>query len=614
MTQVVNNTVNQVEEESQTSSKTVIEPPVGAAPAFIQGIRPLDPNDLLSKATPEQLSFLMHSSFALWAQYSGVEVDQRTFNFDDHRYLLPIYLDNCKEIVWMKAAQMGATIYEVLRLLWFCRYNTVKAALYFPTADGVNKLSKDRLGPLIRSNDQLANAVKNTDDALGLKQIDNLYGKKSSLYMLYLGGTASKDSVPLDVVAFDEVRLVLSDDIDQALERISHSTFKYKMFVSTAGLPRMDIDKRFQMGTQMTWHIRCNCKPDGFVPSECFPDCVVDTGKEVYLRCPKCKMRINDPQNGNYIPHNPGADYSSYHISQFISRFITPKEIWQHYNRATNKKEFYNAKLGKPYVDIENMPITDDVLENCVNPELRWLVNADRKMKRNCAMGVDQHGGNCYVVIAKRGNSGIKQLVHLELIETNNPRYWEAGKPVTPFKRLYELMKEFDVGICVIDAMPNYNEAFEFAHSFPARVFLAWYGMDTQKDVVTWQDRIKYKESIKRGSKGIKLKWQCTLNRYTSLDTALQQFVDRDIEMPHPDALVQVVSNKEGKFEAENICRTRYWLHLRSLVRQKNIIDEQTGRFKMEWVYLGRDPHFAHATNYMNIAMERLKRQAIFVF
>lgn len=584
----------------------------GKAPAYVQGVRPLDPVKELSQASSDQVAMLMRENFALWAQYAGIEVDQRKFDFDDHRYLLPIYLNTAKEMAWMKSAQMGATIYEVLRLLWFCRYDMVKAALYFPTSDGVSKLAKDRLNPMINSNPELRHAVNTADDALGLKQIENVHGKKSSLYMLYLGGTASKDSVPLDVLGFDEVRLCNADDIDQALERVSHSRHKHRMYVSTAGYPDQDIHKRFLRGTQMYWHVRCNCT-DGFIPSEVFPDCIIDTDKGVFLRCPRCKMIIQDPQNGAYVEHNPGADYPSYHISQLISRFISPKEIWDHYLQSTNKKEFFNAKLGKPFVDEENMPVNDDVLESCVNTDLQWLIYAGRNDRRRCAMGVDQHGQNVYVVILKPGPDGKKRVAHLEIVDTDNPRYREAGKAVSPFKRLYELMKEFDVGMCVIDAMPNYNEAAQFARDFHGRVFVAWYAGEHQKDMVLWYDRPRDKENIKRGSKNLKLKWQVLLNRYTSIDFALNEFVERNVEMPHPDALVQTVRSEKGRFEAENICRTRYWLHLKSVVRQKTWINEQVGTYRMEWAYLGRDPHFTHATNYANIAVERLKRQAIFV-
>jgi hypothetical protein len=583
------------------------------APAFVKGIQPMDPRDELSKATPEQLAFLRQTSFGLWSQYSGVEVDGHTFDFDTHRYLLPLYLCQDKEIAWMKSAQMGATIYEVLRLLWFCRYYQVKCGLYFPTQDGVNNLSKDRIGPIIKSIPEMADAVMDADgkEALSLKQVRNIHGKISSMYMLYLGGKASKDSVPLDAVGFDEVRLCNQQDIDQALERISHSTFKYKMYVSTAGYPYLDIHRRFLFGTQNYWHVKCNCL-DGFIPSECFPECIAVQGTDVYLRCPKCKTRINDPQNGRYVPHNPGGAYPSFHISQFISKFITVKEIWDFYNRSTNKKEFYNAKLGKPFVDEENQPINDNVLQNCVNPDLRWA-KEEAKHRGSYSMGVDQHGGNVFIVILKRSPDGKKQIVHLEIVERDNPMYWDGSEPQSPFKRVHQLMREFNISMAVVDAMPNYNESTELSRTFPGRVFVAWYGTEVQKDMVQWADRLKYKEAIKRGSRAIKLKWQAMLNRYSSIDFALSMFVRRDVEMPHPDGLTQVYRQKDGRLEAGNLCRDIFWKHMKGIVRQKEYTDEATGKFKMVWVYLGEDPHFVHAFNYANIAFERMKRAAIIV-
>lgn len=585
------------------------------APGIMHGVPVIDPKKLLASATPSQLKVLMKDSFALWAQFSGLEVDGHKFDFDKHRYLLPLYLDNCQELVLIKAAQMGATVYMLLFLIWYARYYQVKTGLFFPTADGVTKLSKDRLASLLDSSQELKEAVSSEVDTLGLKQINNILGKKSSLYMLYLGGQASKDSVPLDIVCFDEVRLVNEVDIDQALERISHSTFKMRRFMSTAGMPHMDIHSRFLRGTQHTWHCKCNCS-DGFVPSDDFPDCICDTGKEVYLRCPRCKMRINDPQLGSYIPHNPKAETHSYHISQLISKFISPKEIWEVYQKTSNKKEFFNAKLGRPYVDSDNQPITMDVLTNCINPDIKWAVDyaANPDIKRNCAMGVDQMGGYNYVVIARRGATGKKQLVHLEIIESSNPRYWENGGPVSPFKRLYELMKEYDVGLCVIDALPNYNEAADFARTFPGRIFLAHYG-DAGVDIVKWHDKLKTREQIRKGSREIKLKWQVTMNRYMTLDYALAEFVERNVDIPHPDILVQTVRNFEtGLYEAEPICRTRFFKMLTSLIRQQREIDSDTGRYKMEWVYTQGDPHFAHAWSYTNIAIERLKRASTVVF
>lgn len=591
------------------------------ATAFNKGVQQLDIKKFLNGANEHDLRALMGRNFALWSQFSGVKVDGHKFDFETHRYLLPIYMDHGQHVVWMKAAQLGATVYMLLRLLWYCRYKQINAALYFPTGGGVEDLSKARLGPLIKSNEELTDNLTETN-TLGLKQIRNVHGTDSSLYMLYMGGKASKDSVPLDILAFDEVRLIAPGDIDQVQERIAHSIHKIQIYMSTAGMPDCDIAARFNRGTQLTWVTRCNCT-SGVILPDVFPDCVVERKKpdgtmEVYYRCPTCKFRINDVQNGCYIPMNPGAEFNSYSVTQLNSYFISPKELWDFYKTTTNMREFYNGKLGKPYVDEANRPITEETFNSCINESLKWGKDLpSKKVRGGCAMGVDQHSGNVFVVIMKRGKDGKKQIVHLEVVESSNPIYWEydEGKgenaPVTPFKRLYQLMEEYNVGMCVIDAMPNINEASAFARKFVGKVFIAHY-KDAGQDMVLWQDRTKTKESVRKGSKELRLKQQVLLNRYTVLDYALKQWTDGVIEVPPLGQLTPLVLNpKTGRFEATMLAGVLRD-HLMRLVRQETVLNVDTGRSRMEWVYLGGDPHFSHAFSYCNVAIERLRHVALF--
>jgi hypothetical protein len=590
------------------------------APAIVEGIKPLDTASLLRAAGDEELRILQSKSLAVWAQTAGLKVDGHLFSFDEHRYLLPIYLDRSPEMVWQKAAQLGATVYLLLKLLHYCRYKTVKTALYFPTSDGVETLSKDRLGPLLRSNEELFRNVSDGKDGgvdtLGLKHIRNINDEISSLYMLFMGGRASKDSVPLDVLAFDEVRLVEERDIDQCMERISHSTVKNRTFMSTSGLPSRDINKRFIHGTQLTWHSKCNCT-DGVVLADNWPDCIVERKGEVFYRCPKCKYIITDPQNGCYVAHNPRGDYPSYSVSQLESKFISAKDIWTFYKRTTNMQEFYNAKLGRPYIDEKARPITEDVFNSCINPDINWAVH-DRGNKAVRAMGVDQHSGNCYATILEKGKDGKKKIVHFEIIESDNPRYWKTNKvtgavgPTSPFGRLYEMMHEFNVGICVVDAMPNANEAQEFARSFPGKVFIAWY-RDTGADLVLWQDKTVTKEAIRKGSRELRLKWQVTINRFMALDYALRMFAEGVLQLPPPGKLLQVVRSEEsGMFETEAIIE-RFKKHVCSVVKQEKVLNDETGKFKMEFVYLSGDPHSLHSYSYANIALERVKNNSMWV-
>jgi hypothetical protein len=556
--------------------------------------------------TVEDLQHMSRDSFALWALTSGARVDSNTIDFNSHRYLLPLYMDDSREIVWQKAAQLGATIWSLLKILWWLEnHQGRKAGLYFPTKEGVDNLSKDRLTPLIQSCPSIAK-IADVNDKLGLRKIGS-----ASFYLYHLGGVASKDSVPLDFIAFDEVRLCSEQDIDQALERISHSPYKQKMFVSTAGLPNGDVNRRFLHGSQHVWLSRCGCPEGGVDLARTFPDCVIEDPKRklLYLRCPKCKYTIKDPQNGRYVAHNPGADFNSYHVSQLASKYISLKEVWNVWKRTTNLEEFYNAKLGLPYIDEANRGVTREQLEACINTDLTW--ETKQKERNYCAMGVDQGAGYCMVIIADKHNDK-KRIRHVEVIEQGNPDYMVSGKRVTPFARLRELMDEFGVRLCVVDAMPNVNDAVNFAQDYPGRVFLAHYTMDS-KDVVQWTDKSKYKATVAKAGPLLKFKYSCVLGRFSSLSVALGAWKNGDVICPNPEGLRQMCSSeKTGQLHPEAPPR-RMFQHLSKLIKKFHCTNEETGEGRWKWIHTGED-HLAHSWNYCNVALERLSRRVIYAF
>lgn len=585
-----------------------------------------------TKKKPEDLSaddirHLGNDEFIIWALTSGVTADSQALDFNNHRYLIPIYMDDSKHIVWQKAAQLGATVYMLLRALWWLEKNQGrKAGLYFPTQEGVQNLSKDRLGPMIDSCPSIKNiTLEDSKDKLGLRKIG-----KSSFYLYHLGGVASKDSVPLDFVSFDEVRLCNPRDIDQALHRLSSAALRgtgYRTFMSTCGAPNNDINLRFIGGTQHIWMSACGC-PNGCDLARTFPACVVtDDSKrpgEVYLRCPKCRWEIKDPQNGRYVPMNESADYHSYHVSQLVSKGRELKDIWREYLTTTNKEEFYNAALGIPFIDGANRGVTPAQLEDCINPELRWMRDENKNRRRSerpsqTAMGVDQGAGYCMVVIADINADGTKKRIrHVEIIEQYNPEYKRGGEEVTPFARLYELMEEFNVGICVCDGAPNYNDSIKFAQSFPRRVYLARYQWDG-KDVVLWGDSNKAKNAIRKAGPLLKFKYVTVLGRFPSLSFALGEWAEGNVEIPPLDDLRQMAGEERegGRMTALMVPQSparRLISHLPRLIKRWEETNAEEGRGRWTWVYSGGDPHLAHAWNYCNVALERLRRRPMFTF
>lgn len=562
--------------------------------------------------TIDDLNYLSKDSFALWCLTSGVEPDHNPFDFDKHRYLLPIYLDMNDEIVVRKAAQTGLTIWGMLRVLyWLETHQGRKAGYYVPTQELAQGMSKDRLAPLMASCRSIAE-ISDPNDKLNLKKIG-----KSSLYFNHIGGSASKDSVPLDYLMFDEVRLMDTKDIYQTLHRVSHSPYKMKTYVSTVGREDDNIDMLYQQGSMASWVSKCKpgCGGVGAVNlAEAFPDCVVydDPRRpgEYYFRCPKCRWEIKDPQNGFYLRANRSAKFNSYHFSQLISKYRSLEEIWREYTTTTNMEEFYNATLGLPYTDEKNVGVTMEAMEGSINTDLQWAKDEHGKPS-GTAMGIDQGAGYVMCVIADFNKDKTKKrLRHVEIIEINN-RYYSDYKD--PYDRVDELMDQFNVQICVTDAMPNFNSALAFAQRHPRKVYLAYYS-EGQKEIVQWLDRAKHKESVRKAGPFLKFKYVCSVGRFPSLSYVLGDWAMGNWEMPHPDSLLQrCIGEKTGIVETESPAR-RLMRHNCRLVKNWKETDPDSGAGKWRWVYGGGDPHLAHANNYCNVALERLKKQVIFAF
>jgi hypothetical protein len=580
----------------------------------------IDPNIIIRSPiikpediTLETLNKLSATSLPLWCKHNNVKVDHKDLDFTRHRYLLPMYACLDPELCIIKASQVGISILMLLKLLWFLEQNQgTKAGLYLPNESIALTMSQDRLEPMIESCPSVYN-IYDKNSKMSLKRFG-----KSSLYIFSLGGVSSKDSVPLDFLVFDEVRLSNTKDLDQTLNRISHSEYKWTLFGSTCGAANQTIHARFLGGTQHTHHVRCGCLSGYCDLAAQFPECIVDdkTRGRVYLRCTKCKYEIKDCQNGRYIPLNEGADYTSFSVSQLASKFITPKEILRAWETTSDKGEVMRSKIGRPYTDEDNRGITLEQVKACINPDLPWYIHDTRPNKPRTAMGIDV--GKGYIVcsiIDIHPNGNKKRVRHVEVVDRSNSKYFsEDGKQQSPYIRAGELMNEFNVGMCVMDHMPNPDEAITFAQKFPGRVFIAWY-QDNQKDIVIWGDRNRTKEGVKKAGPRFKFKYHVMINRFMAIDACLGEFKMGNYEIPDPDKLIlSCRDEKTGYVRPEAVC-WRFMNHLTYAIRQLNITNEDTREGKWVWSYSGsQDPHALHSISYANLGLEILRKQVIYDF
>ena len=477
------------------------------------------------------------TSIGEWAESTPVILDGKPFTYERHEYLRVPHQDNHPFIVEMKAAQMGITTKAMLRALYGMRFKGYRGVLYlFPSRTDVLDFSKSRISPLIDENpDSIGKWLRETDSA-GLKQVWNSF--------LYLRGMKSRvglKSIPVDFVIFDELDEGPPSAVDMAMERMSHSEFKEVLKLSNPSLPDYGIDKAFQETDQCCWLLKCPKCNEYTSLVDNFPDSLLQVGDRVIRACSKCKAEL-DPAIGEWVAKKPSiTDKRGYRYSQLFSHFVDPGEILHQFKTTNNLTDFYNLKIGIPYVEATNRLRLEEILALCGSD---GIVSQD---PGPCFMGVDQ-GKTLHLVIGKKHRKKAGQVIHLGVYKE-----WEE---------LDRLMRNFNITRCVVDALPETRNARAFAERHGGKVFLNYYSQ-YQKGNYAWNER--------------DLSVSC--NRTESLDASHTEIMNDQIILPRECDIVREFAQ-----------------HLHN-VAKKLEEDEETGSKRYVYVKLGPD-HFRHAYSY----------------
>jgi hypothetical protein len=497
-------------------------------------------DDLVSLLEPPTLSE--------WALKTPIILDGKRFTFKRHEYLIEPYHDSHPYQVHMKAAQLGLTSLAMLKTVYSARYRGFRGILYlFPSRMDVTDFSKSRVAPLLQDNpDTIGKWIRDTDSS-NIKKIWN-----SFLYFRGMRSRVSLKSIPVDFLILDECDEAYQPAIDMAMERMAHSEFREVLKLSNPTLPDYGIDKAFQETDQRYWLLKCPSCGEYTCLEDTFPDCLIEHGILVYRGCMQCHAELN-PSVGEWVPKHPAiSERRGYHFSQLFSHFVEPAEILHQYRLSDNLTDFYNLKIGIPYVQAENRLTVQEVLDLCGSEGI------SSQDEGPCYMGVDQ-GGDLHVTIGKRsGDKG--KIIHLGVY-----RDWEE---------LDLLMKRFHVSRCVVDALPETRNARAFAMRHKGRVFLNYYSVH-QKGSYKWNER----------------DLTVSVDRTESLDASHNEIITGRLILPR---------------QSDRVLEFVHHLHN---VAKKLEEDEETGSKRYIYVKLGED-HYRHAFNYAVIAFSHRKVSA----
>jgi hypothetical protein len=569
------------------------------------------------------------TTFRQWVEQlavDGLKVDGKPFTLDDRPAMAWIYdqipstEDEAFRLVLalMKCAQVGFTVMEMLAAVYLgLRFGPATIGMFLPDMNLAGLKSTERFMPIVRSVPKVHELMtQDAADGSGRKAGEGNVNRRRIDQALFIfswtSGRATTESVPMDVLSLDEVQEMTLEQIEKTYERMSASAIRFMQMGSTANWPDADIHHWYKRGSQHRFFTRCKTCGSEKPLDEYFPDCIRVVDDRWRYVCPDGHV-IDDPQHGEWRAENPAADppvdvtvpkrdrplrIRSIHFPQFLSPTISAQEIIDAYRHATDMKNFFNRKLGKPYLDPSQVPVTLEHLRECerlgIEAGLTWLSRA-----RGTFMGIDQMGQFNVVVIKYRLPDGRQAFAHVEEVYSEDP-----------FARCDELMDQFGVQCCVLEINPNYNDAKRFANRHRGKVFICDSFGSLKEDMIVWGDAPKQNASERRTDDEEKDRYTLRMDQYKCMQVSMARFVKGLCLFPDSQGLVQEVREKGVAQVAAVLPRAWHHFTKTALVAEK---DEETNQFKRSVKKVGIDPHFSYANMLADVAWARAHGTSTFL-
>lgn len=519
-----------------------------------------------------------------------------------------------KTLVLMKCTQVGFTVMEMLATIYLgMRFQPCTIGMFLPDIGLAEGKSTERFMPIVRTVPKAYELMtQEATDGTGRKQGEGNVRRRRIGEALFLfawtSGKSSTESFPVDFLTFDEVQEMSLAQMEKARERLSASEYRYNLMGSTANWPDADIHHWYKLGTQHRFHTECpECgarKP----LDEYFPTCIKF---DQTMRDPVTNLMgthryvcenghwIDDPQRGEWVPDNPDAWITSAHYPQMLSPTISPSEIWEKFTTSTDKKNFYNRVLGKPWLNPDQIPVTLEHMANCVaagkKAGVMWKKSSDCSF-----VGVDQMGQFNVVTIKERLPDGRQAVIHLEEIYSDDP-----------FARLDEIMTQYSVACCVIEINPNFNEAQRFANRWPGRVFLCNGFGELPDDMVRWGDGPTVDVSDRRTDDEYRTRYTVKADQFKCMQASFSRFTSEvpTCLFPDPQELEQDVIDNGNKHRAAIAPRAFEHFTKTALVVEK-VKDSAgkeatTNQYKRVVRKIKIDPHFSYSNQLCDVAWSR---------
>lgn len=501
------------------------------------------------------------------------------YSFKYHPWCREFHDSKAVWTIAMKAAQLGMTETGINRAFYTLDQLKRDVLYVLPTTVNASDFSKARF----------ATALKLSDYLKGLFVDTNTVGLKSTgtnvLYIRGSRGDSNLKSIPVSELILDELDEMDIHAVWLALERLSGHVEKHIVAISTPTVPKYGIHKLYLTSTQEHFFFQCpHCSR---WTELVWPDCVEIVGesvtdsrcKESFLKCKECKCKLDHEAKTEFLAggrweptnHQVSPDESrGFYINQLYSSTVTPGELVIAYHRGLGDEaantEFHCSKLGVPFI-ADGAQITDEMIDNCVRGHTTNDIRPQIGGSRLITMGVDQ-GKTGYISVVewffdRHLGSDLNAAAIGKLLWFG--KFLEDG-----WDYLSELMREWQVLACVVDADPNINDARRFARKFRGYVWLSRYRRGlTSKEISVQEEETGAPFAIVDRTSWL----SCTLSRFKSNPPRIH--LPRNVSLEYRE-------------------------HIKNLVRTYE--KDDTGNLAAVYVNTGPD-HFAHTLVYADIGL-----------
>jgi len=520
-------------------------------------------------------------SCSRWAEHRRVmgAPFNGNYGFLHHPWCREIHDSQAAWTIAMKAAQLGVTETGINRAFFTLDQSKRDVLYVLPTSLNASDFSKARFATALKLSPYLKNLFVDTN-TVGLKSTG-----ANVLYIRGSRGDSNLKSIPVSELVLDELDEMDTHAVWLALERLSGQIEKHILAISTPTVPKYGIHKLYLTSTQEHFYFQCPCCSRWTELT--WPDCVEIIGesvndprcKESFLKCKECKHKLEHADKPLFLAGGQWKatetnvlpeESRGFYINQLYSSTVTPGELVTAYHRGLGDEaantEFHCSKLGLPFIGV-GAQVTDEMIEACLKGHTindpRPQIGGDRLI----TMGVDQ-GKTGYISIVdwlfdQHPGSDISSAAIGKLL-------WFGKFAEDDWSYLGELMREWQVLACVVDADPNVNDARRFAKKFHGYVWLTRYRRgQTAKEVALSEEETGAPfATVDRTS------WlSCTLGRFKTTPSRI--LLPRDISFEYRE-------------------------HVKNLVRTYE--KDSTGNMVATYVNTGPD-HFAHSLVYADIAL-----------